>query len=58
MRYRIRGTGYAVCCTQCEPLVMCLEIWIMRIAVSNVVSEYSLLGIYFTHRVRDMRFET
>ena len=23
---------------------MCLEIWIMRIAVSNVVSEYSLGG--------------
>ena len=36
MRYGIRGTGYAVCCTQCEVWVMCLEIWIMRIAVSNV----------------------
>ena len=35
---------------------MCLEIWIMRIAVSNVVSEYSLVS--FTHRVRDMMFET
>ena len=38
MRYGIRGTGYAVCCTQCEVWVMCLEIWIMRIAVSNVLS--------------------
>ena len=28
MRYGIRGTGYAVCCTQCEVWVMCLEIWI------------------------------
>ena len=37
---------------------MCLEIWIMRIAVSNVVSEYSLGGVYFTHGVRDMMFET
>ena len=37
---------------------MCLEIWIMRIAVSNVVSEYSLGGVNFTHRVRDMMFET
>ena len=37
---------------------MCWEIWIMRIAVSNVVSEYSLGGVNFTHRVRDMRFET
>ena len=37
---------------------MCMEIWIMRIAVSNVVSEYSLGGVSFTHRVRDMRFET
>ena len=37
---------------------MCLEMWIMRMAVSNVLSEYSLAGIYFTHRVRDMRFET
>ena len=37
---------------------MCLEIWIMRIAVSNVVSEYSLGGVYFTHRARDMMFET
>ena len=36
---------------------MCLEIWIMRIAVSNVVSEYSLGGVNFTHRVRDMMFE-
>ena len=57
MRYGIRGTGYAVGCTQCEALVMCLEIWIMRIAVSNVVSEYSLGGVYFTHRVRDMMFD-
>ena len=57
MRYGIRGTGYAVCCTQCEAWVMCLEIWIMRIAVSNVVSEYSLGGVYFTHRVRDMIFD-
>ena len=48
---------------------MCLEIWNMRIAVSNVVSEYSIGGVYFTHkptgssgalayRIRDMRFET
>ena len=37
---------------------MCLEIWIMRNAVSNVVSEYSLGGVGFTHRVRDMIFET
>ena len=37
---------------------MCLEIWIMRIAVSNVLSEYSLVGASFTHRVRDMMFET
>ena len=36
---------------------MCLEIWNMRIAVSNVVSEYSLGGVYFTHRVRDMMFD-
>ena len=35
---------------------MCLEIWIMRIAVSNVVSEYSLGGVGSTHRVRDMMF--
>ena len=58
MRYGIRGTGYAVCCTQCEAWVMCLEIWIMRIAVSNVVSEYSLGGVNCTHRVRDVMFET
>ena len=37
---------------------MCLEIWIMQIAVSNVLSEYSLGGVYFTHIVRDMMFET
>ena len=37
---------------------MCLEICIMRIAVSNVVSEYSLGGVGFTHRIRDMMFET
>ena len=37
---------------------MCLEIWIMGIAVSNVVSEYSLGGVYFTHGVRDLMFET
>ena len=37
---------------------MCFEIWIMGIAVSNVVSEYSLAGVYFTHRVRDMMFQT
>ena len=37
---------------------MCLEIWIMGIAVSNVVSEYSLGGVNFTHGVRDMMFET
>ena len=37
---------------------MCLEIWIMRIAVSNVLLEYSLGGVNFTHRVRDMMFET
>ena len=36
---------------------MCLEIWIMRNAVSNVVSKYSLGGVNFTHRVRDMMFE-
>ena len=36
---------------------MCLEIWIMRIAVSNVLSENSLGGVSFTHRVRDMMFE-
>ena len=58
MRYEIRGTGYAVCCTQCEVWVMCLEIWIMRIAVSNVVSEYSLGAVNLTHRVRDVMFET
>ena len=58
MRYGIPGTGYAVCCTQCEVWVMCLKIWIMRIAVSNVVSEYILGGVSFTHRVRDMMFET
>ena len=57
MRYGIRGTGYAVRCTQGEAWVMCLEIWIVRIAVSNVVSEYSLGGVYFTHRVRDMMFD-
>ena len=57
MRYGIPGTGYAVCCTQCEVWVMCLEIWIMRIAVSNVVSEYSLGGVNLTPRVRDMMFE-
>ena len=37
---------------------MCLEIWIMRIAVSNMLSEYSLGGVSFSHRVRDMMFET
>ena len=37
---------------------MCLEIWIMRIAVSNAVSEYRLGAVGFTHRVRDMMFET
>ena len=37
---------------------MCLEICIMRIAVSSVVSEYSFGGVSFTHRVRDMMFET
>ena len=37
---------------------MRLEIWIMRIALSNVVSEYGLGGVGFTHRVRDMMFET
>ena len=37
---------------------MCLEIWIMRIAPSSVVSEYSLGGVYFTHGVRDMMFYT
>ena len=37
---------------------MCLEMWNMRIAVSNVVSEYSLGGVYFTHSVRDIMFET
>ena len=37
---------------------MCLEIWIMRIAVRNVVSEYSLGGVSLTHRVRDMILET
>ena len=57
MRYGIRGTGHAVCCTQCEVLVMCLEIWITRIAVSNVVSVYSLGGVNLTPRVRDMMFE-
>ena len=58
MRYGIRGRGYAVCCTQCEVWVMCLELWIMGIAVSNVVSEYSLGGVNFTLGVRDMMFET
>ena len=58
MRYGIRGTRYAVCCTQCEVWVMCLGIWIMRIAVSNVVLEYSLEGVYLIHGVRDMMFET
>ena len=37
---------------------MCLEIWIMRIAVPNVLSEYSLGGVSLTHRVRDMMLET
>ena len=37
---------------------MCFETWIMGIAVSNVMSEYNLAGLYYTHRVRDMRFET
>ena len=37
---------------------MCFKIWIMGIAVSNVVSEYSLGGVHFTHRVRDMMFDT
>ena len=37
---------------------MCFQIWIMRIAVSDVLSEYSLGGVSFTHRVRDMMFET
>ena len=37
---------------------MCLEILIMRIAVSNVVSDYNLGGVNFTHRVGDMMFET
>ena len=47
MSHEVRDTryGYAVCCTQCEVWVMCSEIWIMRIAVSNVVSEYSLGGV-------------
>ena len=36
---------------------MCLELWIMRISVSNVVSEYSSGGVYFTHKVRDMMFD-
>ena len=36
---------------------MCLEIWIMRIAVSNLVSEYILGGVNFTRRVRNMMFE-
>ena len=57
MRYGIRGTGYAVCCTQSEAWVMCLKIWIMQIAVSNVVSEYSLGGVNLAPRVRDMMFE-
>ena len=52
------GQHFQVCCTQCEVWVMCLEIWIMRIAVSNVLSQYSLGGVNFTHRVRDMMFET
>ena len=29
----------------------------MGIGVSNVVSEYSLGGVYFTHGVQDMMFE-
>ena len=57
MRYGIRGMKYAVCCTQCEVWVMCLEIWIMRIAVSNVVSEYSLGGVNLAPRVQDLMFE-
>ena len=57
MRYGIRGTGYAVCCTQCEAWVMCLDIWNVGIAVSNVVSEYNLGVVNFTHRVRDMMFD-
>ena len=36
---------------------MCLEIWNMRIAVSNVVSEYSLGGVNLAPRVQDMMFE-
>ena len=36
---------------------MCLEIWNIGIAVSNVVSEYNLGEVYFTHRVRDMMFD-
>ena len=58
MRYGIRGRGYAVCCTQCKVWVVCLEIWILRTPVSNVVLEYSLGGVNFTHRVWDMMFET
>ena len=37
---------------------MCFETWIIGIAVSNVMSEYILARLYFTQRVRDMRFET
>ena len=36
---------------------MCLETWIMRIAPSNVVSEYSLGGVNLAPRVPDMMFE-
>ena len=57
MRYGIRGTGYAVCCTQCEAWVMCLEILIMGIAVSNLASEYRVGGVNFTQRVRDMMYD-
>ena len=58
MSHEVRDTRYGICGMLYTVWVMWLEIWIMRIAVSNVLSEYSLGGVNFTHRVRDMMFET
>ena len=62
MSHEVRDTRYGICGMYVvhgvRYMVMCLEIWIMRIAMSNVESEYSLGGVNFTHRVRDMMFET
>ena len=60
MSHEVRDTRYGICGMLYTVRGMgdVFEIWIMRIAVSNVVSEYSLGGVNFTHRVRDMMFET